>query len=99
MRTLGLIAGNGVFPLEVERIARQQGLRTVAVAHLGETDPSLAKLTDSITWVKVGELQRIIDLLKASGVEQSAMAGGISRARLRNSFAPDQRALRMLSRL
>jgi UDP-2,3-diacylglucosamine hydrolase len=99
MRTLGLIAGNGVFPLEVARSARRQGLRTVAVAHIGETDPGLAEVADAVTWIKVGELQRIIDVFKDAGVGEAAMAGGISRARLRHAFAPDHRAIMMLGRL
>jgi UDP-2,3-diacylglucosamine hydrolase len=99
MRTLGLIAGNGVFPLEVARRARQQGLRTVAVAHIGETTPALAEVVDAVTWIKVGELQRIIDVFKNAGVDEAAMAGGISRARLQQSFAPDRRAIMMLARL
>jgi len=99
MSTLGLIAGNGVFPLEVARTARQQGLRTIAVAHIGETDPGLAEVADTLTWIKIGELQRIIDVFKDAGVEQAAMAGGISRARLQSAFAPDNRALMMLARI
>jgi DUF1009 family protein len=99
MKTLGLIAGNGVFPLEVARMARRQELHIVAVAHSGETDPGLSDLVDSVIWIQVGELQRIIDLFKDAGVDQAAMAGGISRARLRDSFAPDHRAIRMLARL
>jgi UDP-2,3-diacylglucosamine hydrolase len=99
MRTLGLIAGNGVFPLEVATMARRQGIRTVAVAHIGETDPGLAKVADAVTWIKVGQLQRIIDVFKAAGVDEAAMAGGISRVRLQHAFAPDQRAILMLSRV
>src|SRR5208282_1237773 len=99
MSTLGLIAGNGVFPLEVARMARRQGLRTVAVAHIGETDPSLGEEADAVTWIQIGELQRIIDVFKDAGVEQAAMAGGISRARLQHAFAPDNRALMMLAKL
>jgi DUF1009 family protein len=99
MRTLGLISGNGVFPLEVARMARRQGLRTIAVAHIGETDPGLAEVVDAVTWIKVGELQRIIDVFKNAGVGEAAMAGGISRARLRDAFAPDQRAIAMLARI
>jgi DUF1009 family protein len=99
MTTLGLIAGNGVFPLEVARMARRRGLRTVAVAHIGETNPGLAELADVVTWIKVGELQRIIDVFKDAQVEQAAMAGGISRAHLQSAFSPDGRALMMLARL
>jgi len=96
---LGLIAGNGVFPIEVAAAARRQGIRVIAVAHLNETKPELEAEVDELTWIKVGELERIIDTFKRGGVEQAAMAGGISRARLQDSFAPDARAMRMLSRI
>lgn len=99
VRKLGLIAGNGVFPLEVANAARRRRIAVIALAHQGETEPSLSPLVDEITWVKVGEIQRIIDVLKAAGVDQAAMAGGIARARLGSSFAPDARALAMLARI
>jgi len=97
--SLGLIAGNGIFPLEVARAARRRGLRVIALAHLNETDAALAELADEITWVKVGELQRMIDVLKSAGVSEAAMAGGITRARLVDSFAPDARAIAMLAKV
>ncbi|MGD0289953.1 MAG: UDP-2,3-diacylglucosamine diphosphatase LpxI [Candidatus Binataceae bacterium] len=99
MSSLGLIAGNGIFPLEVARAARRRGLRVIALAHLNETDAALAELADEITWVKVGELQRMIDVLKSAGVSEAAMAGGITRARLVDSFAPDARAIAMLAKV
>jgi UDP-2,3-diacylglucosamine hydrolase len=94
---LGLIAGNGVFPLEVAAFARQRGIELIAVAHENETRPELAPLVDKIVWIKVGELQKIIDTFKGAGVTEAAMAGGISRTRLQDSFAPDARALKMLA--
>ena len=94
---LGLIAGNGVFPLEVARCAKSRGIKIIAIAHLNESDPALDSIADEVTWIKVGELQKIIDTFKNAGVSEAAMAGGISRARLRDSFAPDQRALKMLA--
>lgn len=97
MSSLGLIAGNGVFPLEVAAAARRKGIRLIALAHQGETKPELAAHVDHLTWIKVGELQKIIDVLKDAQVEQAAMAGGISRARLADSFAPDARAMKMLA--
>jgi len=96
---LGLIAGNGVFPLEVAAGARRRGKLVIAVAHLNETNPALADSVDEITWIKVGQLERIIEVFKRAGVDEAAMAGGITRARLKDSFAPDARALRMLSRI
>jgi len=96
---LGLIAGNGTFPLEVARAARARGIAIVAVAHQGETSPLLEQFCDSLLWIRVGELQRIIDTFRQAGVRQAAMAGGITRARLAESFAPDARALAMLARV
>ena len=97
MNKLGLIAGNGVFPIEVARVARARGIKVIAVAHLNESDRALDSVADEVTWIKVGELQKIIDVFKSAGVSQSAMAGGISRERLKDSFAPDARALKMLA--
>jgi DUF1009 family protein len=94
---LGLIAGNGVFPLEVARAARERGIEIIAVAHLNESEQALDSIAGEVTWIKVGELQKIIDTFKNGGVSEAAMAGGISRARLKDSFAPDARALTMLA--
>jgi DUF1009 family protein len=96
---LGLIAGNGVFPLEVAAAAHRRGVKIIALAHTGETDEALIPYADEITWIKIGELQRIIDVLKTAKVDAAAMAGGISRAHLGTSFAPDPRALAMLQRV
>jgi UDP-2,3-diacylglucosamine hydrolase len=94
---LGLIAGNGVFPVEVAAAARRRGLKIVAVAHLNETDPALNAHVDEITWIKVGELEKMIAAFKRAEVPEVAMAGGISRERLKDSFAPDARAMKMLA--
>jgi UDP-2,3-diacylglucosamine hydrolase len=96
---LGIIAGNGVFPIEVAKTLGRNGIKLIAVAHLNETRPELERIVDQITWIKVGELQKIVDTFKDAGVSEAAMAGGISRARLVDSFAPDARALKMLSGL
>ncbi len=99
MNSLGIIAGNGIFPIEVAQAARRRGIRVIVVAHEGETLPELENWADEITWVKVGQLQRMIDALKHAGVTETAMAGGISRTRLADGFAPDPRAIQMLSKV
>ena len=67
MTKLGIIAGNGVFPLEVATAARRRGYAVIAVAHRGETDEKLAELCEEITWIRVGELQTMIDAFKRAG--------------------------------
>jgi DUF1009 family protein len=41
----------------------------------------------------------MIAVLKDAGVTRAAMAGGISRERLKDSFFPDQRTIKMLARI
>lgn len=99
MRRVGLIAGNGRFPLIFVRTAMAEGAQVVAVAHEGETLSELRDLLPQATWVKVGELDRIIDVLKEGKVDCAVMAGGIRKSTLLEHFAPDERAQRMLQRL
>jgi UDP-2,3-diacylglucosamine hydrolase len=96
---LGLIAGNGVFPLLVARGARDAGISVVAVAHVGETEDALSGLVDACTWVRVGELGRIIKTLKQAGCTRAVLAGGIKKARLFHGFRPDLRGAAFLARV
>ncbi len=96
---VGLIAGKGQFPLLFAQAAKRRGVAVMAVAHRGETDPRLEALVDRLNWVYVGQLGKIIRLLKAAGVRQAVMAGGISRGRLFSQFRPDLKALSLIRRV
>jgi len=96
---LGLIAGNGVFPRLVARGAREAGVDVVAVAHVGETEPDLEGEVRSCTWIRVGELGKMIRTLKQAGCERAVMAGGIRKARLFSGFRPDLRGAAFLARM
>ena len=67
MNKIGLIAGNGNFPIAFARAAKEKGLQVIAVAHEGETLPELAQLVDAIFWVKVGQLGKIITYFQRAG--------------------------------
>ncbi|HEX7232885.1 MAG TPA: DUF1009 domain-containing protein, partial [Candidatus Binatia bacterium] len=56
MKNIGLIAGNGKFPLIFAEHAKRAGYNVVAVAHYGETDPAIERLVKEIRWVYVGQL-------------------------------------------
>jgi DUF1009 family protein len=96
---LGLIAGNGIFPRLVARGAREAGIEVVAVAHVGETEPELEGEVTSLTWIRVGELGKMIRTLKQAGCERAVMAGGIKKARLFSGFRPDLRGAAFLARM
>jgi hypothetical protein len=94
-----LIAGNSRFPLVFAQAARAQGMSLVAVAHQGETPPELASQVSDLTWVRVGELGKIITTFQAAGVTQAVMAGGISKSGALTNLHPDERGLAFISRL
>ncbi len=98
MERIGLIAGNGLFPVEFAREARGRGLYVAAVAHEGETREEIAEVVDSLVWIKVGQIGRMIRSLQDEGVARAVMAGGIDKARTLSSFRPDLRAARLLAR-
>jgi hypothetical protein len=99
MQRVGLIAGNGRFPLLFARTARAEGVEVIAVAHEGETLPELIGEVQQLTWIRVGELGRMIDTFREAGIERAVMAGGIRKEALLEHFAPDERGMRFLARL
>lgn len=99
MQKIGLIAGNGDFPLEFARAAKQKGLTVVTVAHEGETLPELARFSDVIVWVKVGQLGKLIKAFQHEGVTDVLMAGGITKTALFGGAMPDFRGAAFLARM
>ncbi len=99
MRKLGLIAGNGKFPLIFAEQAKREGVSLVTVAHRGETLEEIEKAADGVTWVYVGELGKIIRTFKQAGVEEAVMAGGIKKIKLFSNFRPDLRGAAFLARV
>jgi len=99
MKRIGLIAGNGKFPLIFAEEAKRQGYSVVAVAHREETDASLERRVDQFTWIYVGQLGKIIRTFQKAGVTEAVMAGGIRKVRLLGNFRPDLRGARFLARV
>ena len=96
---IGLIAGNGRFPIIFADNARQLGYEVCAVAHEGETDPELAQHVDRIHWIKIGQFGKLIDALKSDGVQQAVMLGGVKKTHVFSTVRPDLRALALAAKL
>ena len=96
---IGLIAGGGQFPLMVAESAKKQGFQVVAVAHLGETEPSLLDIVDEIVWIKLGQLGKLIKTLKKNDVKKTIMAGSITKKRMFENIRPDLKGLAVMSKL
>ena len=96
---LAIIAGNGVYPRVLARAARAAGVRKIlALAFEGETEAELGQLVDEICWLRVGQLNRMLCILRDAKITSSMMAGQIAP---RNLFDlhPDWRALLLLAKL
>ena len=96
---IGLVAGNGRFPMEFAEKARAQGLSVVVLALKGEADPRLEQLAQKLVWIGVGQLGKLVRTLQTSGVKQVAFLGGVTRVNFVDGFRIDWRGLKMLSRM
>ena len=99
VKKLGLIAGNGKFPLIFAQEARREGFKLIAVAHRGETLGDIEKAVDDVSWIYVGQLGKLIRIFQRAGVTEAVMAGGIRKAKLFGNFRPDLRGARFLARV
>ncbi len=78
---IGLVAGNGRLPFLFAQAAKAQGLQVHAVGLEGEADADLASQVASLDWVKVGQVDCIVQALTKHGVTRAVMAGGVGRIR------------------
>lgn len=97
--SLGIIAGNGAYPLLAAKAARRAGVKKlVAVAFTGETDPKLSEFVDEIHWLRVGQLGRLLTCFRKARVSHAMMAGQIAPKNLFD-LRPDWKALLLLARV
>ncbi len=96
---MGLIAGNGRFPIIFAENARKLGFRVSAVAHQGETAPELEQVVDRMHWVRIGQFGKVIQALKHDGVQQAVMLGGMKKTHLFSDVRPDFWAMAFFTKL
>ncbi len=96
---LGLIAGNGKFPFLVLEGARKAGAEVAVAAIREETDPEIERAAESVTWVGLGQLGKMLRFFKNEGVEKAIMAGQVKHVQIFSGAIPDVRMLKMLLRL
>jgi DUF1009 family protein len=97
---LGLIAGEGRFPVLVADGARAAGRTVAAVGLKGLADPALCGHVDQFRWSGVVRLGRWIRFFRRMGVSEAIMAGSVRKSdmyvRFRLlRFIPDLTSLRL----
>ena len=94
---LGLIAGNGKFPLLVLEAARAQGFEVVVAAIKEEAFPEIASRgAASVHWLSLGELSKLIDTFKQERVTRAIMAGQVKHKQIFSAIKPDWRLAKLL---
>lgn len=76
---IGLIAGQGVFPIAVAQGARKSGIALHCVAIRDLTRPEIEAEVDSVTWIHLGEAAKGIGSFAAAGVDRVVMAGKVPK--------------------
>ncbi len=95
----GLIAGNGRFPILALESARKLGHEVVVVGIKEEASPEIEPLATRCYWISLGELGRLIEILKQEGIEEVVMAGQVKHAQIFSSIRPDWRLVKLLASL
>jgi UDP-2,3-diacylglucosamine hydrolase len=94
---LGIIAGSGGLPRRVIESCRAAGRPVFVLAFEGEADrEALAAVPHA--WCRLGGAASGLDLLRANGVAELVLAGGVRRPSL-SSLRPDWRAAKFLARV
>ncbi len=95
----GLIAGNGRFPLLALQTAQREGHQVAVVAIENEAAPELENFATAFHWVNIGQLGKLIDILKREQVTEVMMTGQVKHVSLFSGITPDWRLLKLLTSL
>jgi len=81
---LGLIAGNRMFPLLFSQRAKEANgaSQITAICFKGETSKKINALVDTAHWIEVGQLGKVIEIIRGTDIEHWVMAGQISPYRI-----------------
>lgn len=94
-----LIAGSGRFPLLVLETARQLGHQVVAIGIRDEASPEIEARASGCYWISIGQLSRLIEILKQEQIREVMMAGQVKHVSIFSSISPDWRLLKLLAGL
>jgi len=74
---IGLIAGNGRFPIIFAESARKKGVEVIAIGINEETSKELEKFVNKIYWLGVGELDKLLKIFREENIRSIVMAGQV----------------------
>src|SRR5271154_7265016 len=99
LEALGIIAGNGRYPILLAEAARTRGVKRLAIVGFsGETAPEIEKLADNYTRLRVGQLGGLCSYFREQKITQAIMAGQIAPGNIFD-LLPDLKGALLLAKL
>ncbi|HJT89866.1 MAG TPA: UDP-2,3-diacylglucosamine diphosphatase LpxI, partial [Bryobacteraceae bacterium] len=92
-------AGSGRFPLLALESARRLGHEVTVIAIQEEASPELGAMAGRCHWISLGQLGKLIDILKQEGISEVVMAGQVKHAKIFSAIRPDWRLVKLLAAL
>lgn len=94
---IGLIAGGGQFPILFSKAASAKGYRVYAVAFIKETDRLLSEYVESVEWIHLGQLKRLLKFFSRNHVQEAVMLGSINKTRIFTDVKPDLKVISIIA--
>jgi UDP-2,3-diacylglucosamine hydrolase len=99
MTRIGVIAGNGQFPLLFSRAAKENGYEVCVAAIRHEADPALADVADHMIWLHLGQVKKLLRFFRDHDVKDTVLVGGVRKTRIFSDIKPDLKAIALLASL
>lgn len=96
---MGLVAGYGAFPLELAQTLKKHGFAVHVVAIEEEASKDIESIADTVTWVSVGQIRKLIKVMQSHDVTELIFAGKVQKVHLFRNFKPDLLAAKILMQI
>ena len=96
---VGIIAGNGQFPLLFSRAAKEKGYAVYTAAIKNEAVPDVEDHCEEIQWLHLGQVKKLIRFFRANGVTEVVLVGGVKKTHIFRDIRPDTKAVAFLARM
>ena len=96
---LGIIAGEGKFPINIAKEASQKGVEVCVICIKNNSyEKDFSPYASAITTLKLGQMSKGINFFKQNGVKKALMAGRVQHINI-FSVMPDLRSAKLLAKI
>ncbi len=92
----GVLCGNGRFPILALETAKTLGHEVIAVGLKEEASKDIESLAVRTYWISIGELSKLIDILKREGITEILFCGQVKHTKIFSAIRPDWRLAKLL---